>query len=90
MDKRSPLDAADHAEFSLIWFDHARREGDCAEMRRALLSMAQCMRDMSDPATAAALQALADLHGNHTATAPGEPRRVPWQGRGRQDGPQAN
>ncbi|MGP3690521.1 hypothetical protein ACTVZO_38495 [Streptomyces sp. IBSNAI002] len=90
MNKRSPLDAADQAEFSLIWFDHARWEGDCTGMRRALLSMARCMHDMGDPATAAEVQALADLHAAHPTAAPVEPSRLPRQGRDPHDGPLAN
>lgn len=87
MDHTSPLEAADRAEFSLIWFDHARREADCAGMRRALLSMARCMREMSDPETAAQLQALADRHRAHTAGPAEEHRRLPRQGHGARDEP---
>ncbi|MFE9560016.1 hypothetical protein ACFYM0_02760 [Streptomyces sp. NPDC006487] len=63
MDERDALDAADRAEFSLLWLDHSVDEKDCAGTRRALLSIARCMAEMGDTQTAAELRALAARHG---------------------------
>ncbi|WP_405497508.1 hypothetical protein [Streptomyces sp. NBC_00096] len=82
MDNRSLHDTADRAQFSLLLFDLACAEGDCTGMRRALLSLALCMREMGDPHTAAELQALAERHRAHGAWSTAE-RRFPRQLRGK-------
>ncbi|MEV7417069.1 hypothetical protein [Streptomyces sp. NPDC089919] len=81
MDDRSPLDAADQAEFSLLWLDHAHAHEDCVEKGRALLSIAQCMAEMGDPQTAAELRTLAARHCGHAPGARGG-LHVPRQTRG--------
>ncbi|MCB5167473.1 hypothetical protein LG634_21915 [Streptomyces bambusae] len=58
-------DVADRAVFALLWFDHARGERDCDAMRRALDSLAGCMQDMGDAASADELRALAERHRRH-------------------------
>ncbi|MFI8105914.1 hypothetical protein [Streptomyces sp. NPDC086023] len=81
MNESSPLDAADQAEFSLLWLDHARDEEDCAGTRRALLSIARCMAEMGDTETAADLRALAERHRAHVPEWAMD-RSVPRQARG--------